>query len=198
MTWLLDEWKRTCARAGLTADPKLGEELVARYHEPHRAYHTAAHLEQVLRRLEEIDAEPLLHLAAWFHDAIYVPGSPDNEIDSAKLAKRELAARGIDAASVQFVVDAILATAGHTSSDPRLAPLLDADLATLGAPPEEYRAYVAAIRREYDKVPDELFREGRRALLREFLQRDAIFKTVAAHQRYEAPARRNLEAELLA
>jgi predicted metal-dependent HD superfamily phosphohydrolase len=195
-TLLLRDWETTCAEAGLKPAPELAEQLLARYDEPHRAYHTVDHLAQVLRDVARIDSDPLLRLAAWFHDAVYEPGSPDNETASAALARAELNALGVDPESTEFVADAILATADHRATDRRFAPLLDADMAILGAPSGVYKAYVEAIRQEYSRVPAELFTAGRRAFVLELLERPQIFVTDVGRARFEAPARGNLRAEL--
>jgi predicted metal-dependent HD superfamily phosphohydrolase len=195
-TLLLRDWETTCAEAGLSPAPELAEQLLARYEEAHRAYHTVDHLAQVLRDLARIDADPRLRLAAWFHDAVYEPGSPDNETASATLARAELHALGMDLGSTEFVADAILATADHRATDRRFAPLLDADMAILGAPAGVYKAYVEAIREEYSRVPAELFNAGRRAFVLELLERPQIFLTDVGRARFEAPARHNLQNEL--
>lgn len=74
--------------------------------------------------------------------------------------------------------------------------LVDADLAILGAEPARFEEYEADIRQEYRWVPSFLYRRKRRALLREFLERPAIFCTAGFRQKYEAAARRNLERSL--
>jgi predicted metal-dependent HD superfamily phosphohydrolase len=62
-------------------------DLLARWGEPHRRYHTAAHLAAVLDALQRLLTGPgavpvedraALELAGWFHDAVYQPrpGSP--------------------------------------------------------------------------------------------------------------------------
>src|SRR5262249_59491880 len=74
--------------------------------------------------------------------------------------------------------------------------LLDADLAILGATPEEYAAYARAIRGEYAWVPDDGYCRGRRAVLEAFLQRPRVFSTARLAELREAAARSNLRAEL--
>src|SRR5262245_25290518 len=78
----------------------LWREVDAAYATPGRAYHTIAHVREVLRRCEDVAAlggpgwqhpDEVL-LAALFHDAVYVPGAKDNEARSAELA-RDAAAR---------------------------------------------------------------------------------------------------------
>ena len=85
----------------------LGEELVGRYAEPHRRYHTLAHLEAVLDLVDEFAGEAddpdLVRLAAWFHDAVYDPQRDDNEERSAVLAERMLADTSLEPARAQEV-----------------------------------------------------------------------------------------------
>jgi predicted metal-dependent HD superfamily phosphohydrolase len=81
-------------------------------------------------------------------------------------------------------------------SDTGALLLVDADLAILGAPPEMYKVYARAIRREYAWVPDADYRVGRRAVLQRFLDRPRIFGTESLYQERELAARRNLAAEI--
>jgi predicted metal-dependent HD superfamily phosphohydrolase len=74
--------------------------------------------------------------------------------------------------------------------------LSDADLGILAAGPERYAEYVAAVRREYAHVPDELFVSGRTAVLEALAEKPHLFHTAYAVATWEAPARANLEREL--
>ena len=70
--------------------------LEAAYAEPHRAYHTGAHIADCLAKLARIEGlgghqRQLLTWAIWWHDAIYDPARPDNEEASAEMARRDLA-----------------------------------------------------------------------------------------------------------
>lgn len=75
--------------------------------------------------------------------------------------------------------------------------LCDADLGVLAGAPEEYAAYAAAVRAEYGFVPDEAFRDGRAAVLRQLLALPRLFRTAYGAAHWEAPARTNLAAELV-
>ena len=85
-----------CRHAPLALAPELERELAAAYAEPHRAYHTAAHIAEVLRWYDWVADEAGWHepaavyLAAVFHDAVYDPLAKDNEARSAALARRRL------------------------------------------------------------------------------------------------------------
>jgi predicted metal-dependent HD superfamily phosphohydrolase len=71
--------------------------------------------------------------------------------------------------------------------------IVDVDLSILGQGPDVFDAYDAAIRREYAHVPDAAFAAGRAAVLRRFLDRPTIYATKFFQQRYERPARENLQ-----
>ncbi|GAA4227684.1 putative metal-dependent HD superfamily phosphohydrolase [Streptosporangium album] len=191
---LMDRW-RTLAGPGAE---DLGRELIARYGEPQRRYHTAGHLEAVLAHIDTLAANAadpdLVRLAAWFHDAVYDPRRGDNEERSARLAERALPEMGLPADAVATVARLVRLTATHDPApgDADGAVLCDADLAILATPPEIYADYAAAVRQEYSFVPDDAFRDGRTAVLRSLLDRPAIFRIADL----EAPARANIHAEL--
>ncbi|MGC5019904.1 HD domain-containing protein [Micromonospora sp. DT47] len=209
MTELIDRWRAAAREAGAANGVELtaaGEELLARWREPHRRYHSVRHLTAVL---DVVDAHAssagrpgLVRLAAWCHDAVYDPTAAGdaNERDSAALAGALLAGLGVPAAAVAEVRRLVLLTAGHAvaAGDPDGALLCDADLAILAAPPEEYDAYAAAIRQEYAHVPEPAFRVGRAAVLDALLALPALYRLPALAARWEAPARTNLTRELTA
>ncbi|MGK5532812.1 HD domain-containing protein [Streptomyces sp. URMC 129] len=176
----------------------VGEELLARWGEPHRRYHTVAHLRAVLGRLDELagyaEDETAVRLAAWFHDAVYDPSAPDNEEQSARLAERLLP----PGARREEVARLVRLTATHDPADDDAngAALCDADLAVLASPPARYAAYAAEVRQEYGFVPDEDFRTGRATVLRHLLTMPHLFRTPHAREHWEPTARFNLHAEL--
>jgi len=75
---------------------------------------------------------------------------------------------------------------------------MDADLAILAADPAAYEAYRQQVRAEYRRLDDGQWRAGRSAVLRSLLERDELFLSPAARERWEAAARRNIAAELAA
>ena len=64
-----------------------------------RPYHNWAHIEACLAqfRPEDFEHPAEIRAAILYHDAIYVPGSPTNEADSAALARAELRDAGLAA-----------------------------------------------------------------------------------------------------
>lgn len=164
--------------------------------EPHRAYHTTAHLAACLSGLAEVEAgldEPhAVAIALWYHDAVYDPTRSDNEAASAALAHAHLSAAGAPAeakARVVALIDATRHDAVPADGDARA--LVDVDLGILGASAERYSRYEDEVRREYSWVPEAAFRAGRASILRGFLARPRIYAT-EAFARLEAPARANL------
>jgi predicted metal-dependent HD superfamily phosphohydrolase len=192
-------WRRLGARR---SPDSVYADLAARYLEAHRAYHTAEHLDHVLReldRIREVPAAPdLVEAALWFHDAVYEPRRHDNEERSATLAEACLVGAGVGAGPARRVADLVRLTRRH---DPPLGDadgecLCDCDLAILGQPPEAFAAYDAAIRREYAWVPEDVYRAGRRRVLEGFRARPQIFRTAPMRHAYEAAARANLARHL--
>jgi predicted metal-dependent HD superfamily phosphohydrolase len=193
---LVQRWQALARELSMTDSGAIGEELVECYSEGHRHFHGMAHLTLVLDLLDELNADARLRLAAWFHDAVYYPGRSSNERRSAALARQRLAEAGLPQADTEFVARAVMATAGHKTAVPAFEPLLDADLAVLGARPDVYESYRHAIRQEFAIVPAIVFRRSRARFLRLMLERPAIFRSPACRLRFEAQARRNLQREL--
>ncbi|GAA0627090.1 hypothetical protein [Streptomyces crystallinus] len=193
----------TAARRSPTPDPTpYATNLLTRWAEPHRKYHTTAHLTHVLHRIdtlaEHAEDPELVRLAAWFHDAVYRPDRSENEERSAALAERALPEAGLDEGSTAEVARLVRLTVTHdpADGDTNGEVLCDADLAVLAGDPEEYAAYAAAVREEYAFVPDDAFRAGRAQVLRQLLALPRLFRTPYGSREWEARARENLTTEL--
>ncbi|MFI1970308.1 hypothetical protein BLA24_27870 [Streptomyces cinnamoneus] len=198
-------WRETVRRVRTTPEPDSGpyaDDLLARWSEPQRRYHTLDHLAAVLHHLDALAAHAddidTVRLAAWFHDAVYRPDRSENEERSAHLAERALSELGVDPARTAEVTRLVRLTVSHDPApgDRDGETLCDADLAVLGGAPEEYAAYAAAVREEYGFVPDAAFREGRADVLRRLLALPRLYRTPLGHDRWELLARRNLTTEL--
>ncbi|MFG2501719.1 hypothetical protein ACGFSB_26355 [Streptomyces sp. NPDC048441] len=200
-------WLGTLLRARDTDeciyDPfRYADNLLARWAEPQRRYHTTAHLTAVLDHIdvleEHADDPELVRLAAWFHDAVYAPDRSTNEERSARLAERALPEAGLTAGQTAEVARLVRLTITHdpADDDPNGETLCDADLAILAAAPDAYAAYAAAVREEYSFVPDEDFRAGRAAVLRQLIALPRLFRTPYGAARWEGPARANLATEI--
>jgi predicted metal-dependent HD superfamily phosphohydrolase len=181
--------------------------LLDRWAEPRRRYHTTDHLLAVLDHIDVLEAHgeraedpAAVRLAAWFHDAVYLPDRSENEERSARLAERALAELGIDPERTAEVARLVRLTVTHDPADHDTdgAVLCDADLAILASPPAAYAAYTAAVREEYAFVPDDAFRVGRAAVLRQLLDLPRLFRTPYGERAWARPARRNMRDELAA
>jgi predicted metal-dependent HD superfamily phosphohydrolase len=202
---LLDAWREALpASVPAAATDRTGQDLLARWAQPQRHYHTVDHLVAVLHVVEEhrhlaADADAVC-LAAWLHDAVYDPHRVDNEEASALLAEAVLPGLHVGSDRVSEVARLVRLTAGHDPApgDHNGGLLIDADLAILASPPEAYRAYTVAVRREYAHVPDSAFAAGRAAVLENLLSLPRLFHCRDLHERWEETARHNLSAELTA
>ncbi|MBA0049243.1 hypothetical protein [Mycobacterium sp. NPDC050853] len=174
-------------------------QLTARWLQPHRRHHNLVHLREVLDAVDLLagdgmvfDREPV-ELAVWFHDAVYEIGHGDNEVQSAALAQDLLPPN-----ASREVIRLVLITETHRvePGDVNGAVLSDADLSVLGSSDDRYARYAAAVREEYEVVPDHVFNRERARILGALLEQDSIFHTEAGRVRWEAAARSNVEAEL--
>ncbi len=196
-------WRRLDADAGTARvdGTAILDDLIVRYAERPRAYHTLEHILHCLGEFagvrERADEPEAVEMAIWFHDAVYNPLLKNNERKSADLAAGVLGNAGLGVRFIQTVTRLIIATE-HTSRpslpDDRL--LVDIDLSILGQPETIYDRYEDQIRQEYSWVPRPLFRSERAKILRGFLERPVIYETDNLRARYEAQARGNLERTL--
>jgi predicted metal-dependent HD superfamily phosphohydrolase len=200
----LDRWLKTWNGLGIPSSSPLRTlyaELIARYSEPHRHYHTVRHLSECFDRwalLRDFAPHPgEVEVALWFHDVIYDTHRDDNEAKSAKLAEKSAIDLGVRPDSARCIRSLILCT--HHVVEP-VGPdeeaLVDTDLSILGASPSRFAEYERQVRLEYAWVPEPAYRSRRSALLNAFLTRPHIYATDLFRERYEAQARANLQQSL--
>ena len=194
---LADRFDRLAAGLGATkSNADLFTELAAAWAEPHRAYHTTAHLEDCLHQLDTVAAgedRDRVEAALWFHDAVYDPRAGDNEARSAAWAREALGAIGVGRDAVEEVARLVLATRhADPPSDAGAALVTDVDLSILGRDPATYDEFERRIRLEYDWVPEQTFRRERSRILVGFLRRRPLYQTRRFRARYEDTARENL------
>ena len=190
-------WSEAWRALGASADDALLAELLARYGEAQRAYHTLQHLGECLvhlaRERDGAERPAEVALALWFHDAIYDVQRHDNEARSADWARQAALRAGL-APEVAERLHALVMATRHdvqpVGADARL--LVDIDLAILGATPARFAEYERQIRIEYAHVPPAVFEPRRRQILGGFLARDPLYLTAPMRTRLEAAARANL------
>ena len=185
---------------------RLWQDIVTRYGEPQRAYHTLNHIEQLLVQLENINhilSEPhIIALALYYHDVIYDPTRSDNELRSAEFATDTLSPY-LSPEQYQQIHALIMMTANHqldtlVDNDKYndAAYLLDMDLSILGAPWTAYEQYAKAIRQEYKHVAADNYRDGRTAVLQGLLAHPKLYLTDHYYNQLETQARNNIKREL--
>jgi len=83
----IHQWRSTWSGFGIELTRSLTahfDDLIRRYSEPHRKYHTCQHLDECFEKLEELRSEAAhpheVEIALWFHDAIYEKQSSQNEL----------------------------------------------------------------------------------------------------------------------
>jgi predicted metal-dependent HD superfamily phosphohydrolase len=166
-----------------------------------RFYHTIHHLENMLIELDFIKSDiqdfDIVFYALVYHDIIYQASSIENEIRSAELAEKRLKEIKFPDDKIELVKKLIEATAKHQYSESLDCNyFIDADLCILGANSDLYKEYAKQIRQEYIIYPDVLFFEGRKKVLKHFLEMKRIFKTEHFYSKFEVQARKNLKKEL--
>jgi pantetheine-phosphate adenylyltransferase len=127
------------------------DNLLACYTEPHRFYHTLAHIEGILLQLTErglANNEALL-LATIYHDVIYNPKSATNEEDSARYFSETFNG---SAALKQEVITIILDTKTHLPTTELSAIFCELDLNILHQPLAKLMEYEHQIFKEFQFV----------------------------------------------
>lgn len=177
----------------------LWEEMVEKYSEPHRRYHTLKHLEHFFDLINEFKPEisdwTSVLFALYYHDIIYDPSRQDNEEQSALLAERRMKELGMKTDVIADTLALIRASKNHSAYNCDSQIFLDADLAILGENEEYYKLYSDLIRQEYSLYPDEIYNSGRIKVLEHFLNKSSIYYSVAFQNRFETIARENLKNE---
>jgi predicted metal-dependent HD superfamily phosphohydrolase len=174
--------------------------LRARYQEPHRRYHTWAHVLACVDARHRITqaAMPDVDLALLFHDAIYEPFATDNEAKSAALLVEEGRRAWLDDRTLVRAAALVRATK-HDGGAPETLEgciVVDSDLSILGSDPETFDRYEAGVREEYAAIDDGVFASGRGRILRPLLARPSIFWTAPGQSLWEGRAQANLRASL--
>lgn len=168
-------WQRLASTWGAAPEvvDAVYRDVVTRYGEPHRRYHTLEHIAEVLEVVDELDGGVEVEWAAWLHDVIYDVRAVDSEARSAGYAGEVLAqlrAPDDTIIEVQRLVE-LSATHSVVGGDKHGAVFVEADLAILSSSPDRYDRYVRDVRAEYAHLDDDAWRTGRRAVLESLLPR---------------------------
>lgn len=180
---------------------QLWTEIETSYSHRSRKYHNLNHIHDMWKDLEAIKEElndwNSVQFSVFYHDIYYVSIAKDNEEQSAGIAIQRLQKIGVPLEQINLIEAQIIATKNHQKSDLSDTNfLLDADLAILGQPWENYHNYMHQVREEYKIYPDFLYRPGRKKVLKHFLEMEHIYKTSFFQNKLELQAKENLQREL--
>ena len=176
-----------------------------------RSYHTWDHVLDVLSALNDAHADgvisdreqPIVTMAALFHDSYYRPGAPegDNENNSIEYMKKML---GKPRGTLTRVINLIGATALHGKLERPLDSLtslfMDADLAGLGCPWARFVVQNDEVDEELMYVPNRArgaVKAGRIKFLEGMLNKQTVYLSNYFGRRYEWQARYNMQRLLL-
>lgn len=138
------------------------QEVLERYNEPQRFYHSTKHLLDVISELENQGKnDDELFLAAVYHDAVYDPKASDNEEQSAQLFLQHASDSKLTDEQKQAVKTLILDTKNHIASSEKSAALIMADLAILEQPFEKLVEYENNIFKEFQFVDYTVYKPKR-------------------------------------
>jgi predicted metal-dependent HD superfamily phosphohydrolase len=194
-------WRSLALRLGLSWPEHItAAALRGQYREKERCYHTLQHLNECLaalnaaRSLASVPNADAIELALWFHDLVYVPRADNNEEESARIAELCLIQAGASQLLITDVKRLILATKGHQQDNQEDSRwLIDIDLAIWGQPKGRFTEHERQIRKEYEWVTEDHYREKRVAILEAFLLRPRLYQTDFFYQRLESQARANMQ-----
>jgi predicted metal-dependent HD superfamily phosphohydrolase len=174
----------------------LGADLLARYAESGRLYHTIDHIDHCLGQFDDVRDDCIqadaVELAIWFHDAIYNFPAYENEKLSAGFFM-EKSEQVLDNRFRKDVAALVIATEHlRVPNDPDQRILVDVDLSSFGLPWEKFAADGRNIRKELHYLTDAEFYKGQIAFMQSLLGRDRIFNTTHFYNAYESIARDNV------
>ena len=173
---IIREWIKIHDHFGVPVSFSQVLDILGRYKESHRAYHTSRHIADCLREFDSLygrgtkaDDALAIKLALIFHDVIYDVSSKTNEEDSAAYARVYMSVKDFPAMIREEVSRLIILTKKHRTvlaEDSNGEKMIDVDMSVLAWPWEKYEVYAKGIWHEYSSVADQTaYREGRAAFL---------------------------------
>lgn len=145
-------------------------DLLSRYNEPHRFYHTIEHIEDILKKLNAkgLDKHDELFLAAVFHDIVYNPKSKTNEEDSAALFLTESKNSSLSSDQKNHIKQLILDTKSHQPTVKYSEEFITIDLSVLDGNMGELITYENKIFKEFQFVDYKIYKQKRIEVLNHF------------------------------
>ena len=180
---------------------KFLERVIGCYSESHREYHNLRHIREMLECLNlyktAISDYPILYVSCLYHDIVYDTHAQDNEEKSAEYLEKDFHDY-LSKEEITKCKDLILGTKKHqflqNNFDHKI--FLDSDLLILGRERNRYIEYMDSIRKEYEWVEREFYKQERAKVLQKFLERERIYFTDEVFHAYEKQARENIKFEI--
>jgi predicted metal-dependent HD superfamily phosphohydrolase len=177
---------------------EMTSDILNAYGEHHRHYHNLDHIESCFKEFEEIESKTnyflLTKFALLYHDYVYIPMYPGNELASGFKAILDATELGLSESNCDIIKFLVCSTIHneplHNIEDAKL--LCDIDLSIFGKNREEFLGYEKNIRKEFWFLNDEKFCRGRIEILEEFMKRPRIYLTDYFYNKYEKEAKENL------
>ena len=146
------------------------KDIVNRYSEPQRFYHTLDHIIDVLNELRNSDLlkHDELFLAAIFHDIVYNPQSNTNEEDSAAFFLNEAKSSQLTTEQKEHIKQLILDTKHHKPTVKFSEEFIKADLAILNSSFDKLIKYEKQIFKEFQFVDYKEYKIKRIEVLKHF------------------------------
>ena len=210
--WLLPAYVRSVRALGASAPVEdigqSGRALIEMWSSPDRHFHNLKHAINMLARVDELADEShdpdMIRMATWDHGCIFSSASEqtyrrnggEDEVASADYAAGDLNKLGLPDATVDRICALILNLKHHSlpHNDIDALALNDADLGALAVEPQQYKRYRRIVREEYAHIPVEDYLRARLTIITRLLDREMLFSSPLG-QRWERPARQNLQAE---
>jgi predicted metal-dependent HD superfamily phosphohydrolase len=177
-------------------------DLYRTYRQPNRFYHGLDHITECFVELDAainaglVENEEAMRFAIWYHD--YFQDHDHDEESSAKQGYTAAKEIGYDEEFAMTVWRLIMVTT-HSDKYPPISNdeklMVDIDLSPLAA--DNFSERTMWVRKEYPDVPDDVFFPARKAILKAFLDRGAIYQTPFFQQRHQEAAKANLEKAIL-
>jgi len=163
------------------------------YHTP---FHPLAMFE--FAKIHNITLTPVQKLAIWFHDSIFIPGYPKNEVKSAlfldSLMSPCLSEIEVNAAK-KIVVDTAYHLEDPDYTDKESHLVMDLDMAGFAAGIKGFRVQNECIEKEFKSIgfDDDKFLSGRINFLEAILDKNRIYHTDYFYENFETIARQNIK-----
>lgn len=164
------------------------------YSQRWRYYHTNRHIYHILKRWnsqqfqkERLNHHPrdrlIVQIVLFFHDVVYIPGSVDNQRESAEICERFIKQCLGKEHQATFIIKQakrlILETEKHAKPASRLSQIVyDLDMGVLNDP-VLYKSYAEGIRKEYKPLLKQQYPKKRSEFLTNTLKQGLHFSYAA-------------------